>query len=261
MAEKIRKLPFIDSEVQIGNIAIKFRVKARKGTIGASEVQLVDKIDLVLRRERPEEFPRLRGGSDFQQNSARINGFLEAAPAARHAIIGLKTFLELWRWAQLQPTNWTRGAPAAMPLDTRYSFIFFMEFGRQLMDWETTSFGNDLKQDLGMLSAAQRAKYVAGLERITDLGIEGLRFRVMLKWLVRVATCMVREGRRGKDDAEIRDLVLVQVLDAVPQEIYSSVDAALLGMIHGARLETQMLALNKMLDDLQACKAPHGNAS
>jgi hypothetical protein len=54
-------------------------------------IDMTIRVDLVLWRPRREEFPRLRGGEDFYNNSARINKFLEQTPAARAAIIGVKS--------------------------------------------------------------------------------------------------------------------------------------------------------------------------
>ncbi|CAE7723837.1 unnamed protein product [Symbiodinium sp. CCMP2456] len=78
VAQNLEKLDFI-SDVTIGNIAIKFAMTAIN-------------VDLVLWKERSEEFPALRGGSTFYNNSKRINAFLDQSPIAKQAIIAIKTY-------------------------------------------------------------------------------------------------------------------------------------------------------------------------
>ena len=63
--------------VTIGNVAIKFK-------LGDFPV------DLVLMNPRWEDFPNLRGGENFYENSARIHECFNQMPVARSVILGIK---------------------------------------------------------------------------------------------------------------------------------------------------------------------------
>ena len=65
--------------VTIGNVAIKFK-------LGDFPV------DLVLMNPRWEDFPNLRGGENFYENSARIHECFNQMPVARSVILGVKHF-------------------------------------------------------------------------------------------------------------------------------------------------------------------------
>ena len=84
---KLKALPFV-SDLQVGNAAFKFEMQRP----GQNEVPI--HVDLVLFRKRPEEFQFLRGGTDFVKNSARINRFFSEFPAARAAVIAVKTLFK-----------------------------------------------------------------------------------------------------------------------------------------------------------------------
>ena len=72
------------SGLDMGNVSIKF-------VIPGGRPWAPTRVDLVLFRPRPDEFPCLRGGEDFYRNSARINPVFEKYPAA-NAVKGVKTF-------------------------------------------------------------------------------------------------------------------------------------------------------------------------
>ncbi|CAE7897558.1 unnamed protein product [Symbiodinium necroappetens] len=82
VAQKLEQQPFI-TNLTIGSIAIKFSLDAVVGVMN---------VDLVLWRERPEEFPALRGGSNFYSNSKKINACLDEFPAAKNALIAIKRY-------------------------------------------------------------------------------------------------------------------------------------------------------------------------
>ena len=67
-------------DLEIGNVAIK--------------VKIFDTgIDLVLWKWRAEPFPQLRGGSNFDENTARRSAKLAESAVARDAIIANKRLL------------------------------------------------------------------------------------------------------------------------------------------------------------------------
>lgn len=79
VAQNLEKLRCVKLPVTIGNVAITF-------TMHGSPV------DLVLANPRSEDFPKLRGGENFYENSAQINRFLDQMPLARAVILGIKQF-------------------------------------------------------------------------------------------------------------------------------------------------------------------------
>ena len=81
VAQKLEQLPIV-TNLTIGNVAIKFSF------LSMSTIN----VDLVLWRERPEEFPALRGGSNFNRSSKRIYAGLDEFPAAKNAIIAIKRY-------------------------------------------------------------------------------------------------------------------------------------------------------------------------
>ncbi|CAE7421826.1 unnamed protein product [Symbiodinium sp. CCMP2592] len=175
VAQNLEKLDFI-SNVTIGRIAIKFGISSFLN------------VDLVLWRERPEEFPALRGGSSFYDNSKRINSFLDQTPAARHAIFAIKSYFSrgrpkgllletiAWRLGSMNlelKTILRRVADGSIP-ENLGSFMFFSAMFEELRDWKRAPhFGRELQQDLAMLSDKKRGEYTAGFEAIaciTDAG-------------------------------------------------------------------------------------------
>ena len=76
--DNLEKLTCLKGPVTIGNVAIKFTLEGGLP------------VDLVLANPRVEPFPKLRGGENFYENSARIIGFLKQTPAARAAVVGVK---------------------------------------------------------------------------------------------------------------------------------------------------------------------------
>lgn len=187
VAQNLEKLPFI-TDLTIGNIAIKFSI-----------LSLLS-VDLVLWRERPEEFPALRGGSSFHDNSKRINAFLDQTPAARHAIIAIKKYFRTgrpkgllleaiaWRLGSMKmelKTILRRVTEGSMPErkadSMAASFDFFRAMFEELRNWKRSPhFGPELQQDLGMLSDRKRAEYTAGFEEIAHITDAGFEFQLLL---------------------------------------------------------------------------------
>ncbi|CAE7502832.1 unnamed protein product [Symbiodinium sp. CCMP2456] len=184
VAQNLEKLRFISGRVTIGNIAIRFTI------------QSVQSVDLVLARERPEEFPALRGGSSFHDNSKRIDTFLDYTPAAKHAIIAIKRhfgrgrpkglLLEAiaWRLGSMKmelKTMLRRVAEGSIPERMAASCTFFRTMFEELRDWKRAPhFGRELQQDLGRLSDRKRAEYTAGFEEIARITDAGFDFQLLL---------------------------------------------------------------------------------
>ena len=182
VAQNLEKLPFIPG-VTIGNVAIKFTMLS------------VIPVDLVLWRERAEEFPALRGGSSFHDNSKRINAFLDQTPAARHAIIAIKAYFSPGRpkGLLLEAIAWRLGS-MKMELKTMLrrvaegsihevqgSLMFFRAMFEELWNWKRSPhFGRELQEDLGMLSDKKRAEYTAGFEEIARITDAEFGFRLLL---------------------------------------------------------------------------------
>ena len=122
-------------------------------------------VDLVLWKPRLEEFPNLRGGEDFYENSERINDFLEQTPAARAAIVGVKENVMLGRpkGILLEAIAWRLWATFPDKGTCRtdvQSFLFFDYMLACLANWEVSPFGNDLKQDLARLPEKKREEHL-----------------------------------------------------------------------------------------------------
>ncbi|CAJ1331867.1 unnamed protein product [Effrenium voratum] len=162
VAQNLEKLDCVTGPVRIGNVAIKFLLRE-----GPS-------VDLVLANPRPEEFPNLRGGKDFYENSARINRFLAETPAARAAIIDIKEYLPqkrpkgilleaiMWRLSDIFQV----ASQSASPGEEWYDC--FLDVVDSVRNWETSPFfASELKQDLGMLPDRTRQKYIDGLELVS----------------------------------------------------------------------------------------------
>ncbi|CAE7382279.1 unnamed protein product [Symbiodinium necroappetens] len=182
VAQNLEKLPSL-TDVTIGNIAIKFTLEPFVS------------VDLVLWRERPEEFPALRGGSSFHDNSKRINAFLDQTPVAKHAIIAIKTYCSrgrpkgllleaiAWRLGSMKmelKTILRRVAEGSIP-ERVASFTFFLAMFEELRNWKRSPhFGRELQQDLAMLSDRKRDEYTAGFEEIARITNAGFEFQLLL---------------------------------------------------------------------------------
>ena len=175
VAANLEKCEGVTGPVIIGRIAIKFAIDD------------LFSVDLVLANPRPEEFPRLRGGEDFYENSLRINEFLKKTPAARHAIVGVKKcftkatrpkgiLLEaiVWRLSQTYPFPLAEESfllesgekqKQQIPIET---FLFFSYVLFELKNWEESSFGRDLKQDLDKLPERERHKFAPGIQHLLE---------------------------------------------------------------------------------------------
>ena len=184
IAQNLEKLRGI-SGVTIGNIAIKFTI------------QSFQSVDLVLWRERGEEFPALRGGSSFRDNSKRISAFLDETPAAKHAIIAIKRYFSpgrpkgllleaiAWRLGSMKmelKTILRRVAEGSIPQESvAVSFDFFGAMFEELRNWKRSPhFGRELQQDLSKLSDRKRAEYTAGFEEIARITDAGFEFQLLL---------------------------------------------------------------------------------
>ena len=177
VARNLEMLNSVIGPVIVGNVAIKFKMRTR-----IDNIDMTIHVDLVLWRPRREEFPRLRGGDDFYENSARINRFLEQTPAARAAIIGVKSLqcddrpkgllLEAiaWRLSKTFPFQLTRTARvyAGSEEETwklqQECFKFFMHVMQNLNKWEASPFGGDLKADLALLPERKQEEHIQRLE-------------------------------------------------------------------------------------------------
>ena len=150
LAQNLEKLPFI-TIVRIGNIAIKFVIHSMKN------------VDLVLWRERPEEFPALRRGPNFHQNSKRIDAFLDQEPAAKNAIVAIKRYfgrgrpngilLEAIAWRlgtmKVDLETFSKGVPGLEDLYElqlmRNSFTLFTAMFEDIRSWRRAPhFGHEL---------------------------------------------------------------------------------------------------------------------
>ena len=184
VAQNLEKCIGVTGPVTIGNVAIKFEMENHM------------RVDLVLAHPRPEQFPKLRGGVNFHENSARINKFLEQTPAARLAIVGVKLvfphrrpkgiLLEaiVWRLSKTYPfrplpTNEENilevevasGFDVANPLWIEY-FRFFVYLTDRLQTWEQHPFGSDLRQDLDKLPEEKQHEYLLGFEEFQQSQID-----------------------------------------------------------------------------------------
>ena len=170
--------------VEVGNVAIKFSMGSRR------------RVDLVLYRQRQEEFPRLRGGQDFHENSARINGMFKDYPAARCAIIGIKTFFKgarpkgilleaiVWRLSKTFVLTRTEQAEEAFASTLREeSFQFFKHVVKELRAWRNSSFGNNLQHDLLELPRRKREEYEEGFEKMKMVKQKYLDFALLRRYI------------------------------------------------------------------------------
>lgn len=172
VARNLEMLNSVTSPVVVGNVAIKFRVENNIA------------VDLVLWRPRKEQFPKLRGGDDFYENSARINEFLEQTPAARAAIIGVKQLMFddrpkgilleaiAWRLAETCPFPLTRTAREYTGSEDEIwtlqleCFKFFLHVFNTLKDWKASPFGSDLKEDLALLPERKQEEHLQRFEKL-----------------------------------------------------------------------------------------------
>ena len=183
VAQNLETLDCVTGPVTIGNVAIKFTIQAgiNANSPFDAENDAICSVDLVLWQPRLEEFPNLRGGDDFYANSARINKFLEETPAARAAIIGVKSYIDgRPKGILLEAIAWRLSSSFRFPLTNEataetlgrnqafQSFLFFDHMMTALVNWETSIFGTDLKKDLNMLPDKKREKYIQSFEQMHD---------------------------------------------------------------------------------------------
>ena len=179
-------------ELPVRSMAIKFIVPEWGVTFSH--------LDLVLYMQRREEFPCFRGGTDFCVNSAAIKDFLETYPAARMAVEGVRTYFNLsrptvvllealaWRLSKTFPL--TRGAAdklaeVTLNEDLRVeSYQFFKRLVEELRAWNTSSFGDDLRQDLNELPLEKQAEYLEGLAKMQHVPQDVLHYRLLKRVVV-----------------------------------------------------------------------------
>ena len=177
VAQNLEKLRCVKLPVTIGNVAITF-------TMHGSPV------DLVLANPRSEDFPKLRGGENFYENSAQINRFLDQMPLARAVILGIKQFFSdgrpkgilldaiVWR---LSTTYRGRLSTALRDDDFSKDFNSFFDYVVfALKDWEESPFGSDFKKDLDKLPERKRDEYLQGFERFRTISALDIEFRHLL---------------------------------------------------------------------------------
>ena len=176
VASNLEKLPFVTS-LTIGNIAIKFHVCDTM-------------VDLVLWRERPEEFPRLRGSTSFEDNTACINDFLDESPVARDAIVTLKRVFPRARpkGILIEAMTWRLAVAGEIPFASSTEKKAYaanvcqscLKMVKELVNWEWSPvFGRDLKQDLENLPDAKRDEYLSGLEKVRELGKDNMWYALL----------------------------------------------------------------------------------
>ena len=180
VASNLAKLGFVKN-LTVGNIAIKFRI---------FEIM----VDLVLWRERREEFPRLRGGNSFDDNTARINAFLADSAVARAAIVAFKSAFPRARpkGILIDSVAWRLAVAGEIPLTSRSEegtsqtylekvFSSLLRMVEELVHWEWSPFfGRDLEQDLNNLSEAKKEKYLPGLEKVREKGKDRMMYELLI---------------------------------------------------------------------------------
>ena len=182
VAANLAKLQFVE-RLEVGSRAIKFRIG-------------VTNIDLVLWRCRPEEFPNLRGGSSFYENTARINAFLDESPMARAAIIGVKQLFSVGarpKGILIDAIAWRLALAGEIPLSSEAAgdeycvelFEACLRLARALMSGESSPiFGNDLRRDLSKLPAGwRRQKYMLGFEIVQLKGEAWMQCELLYMYL------------------------------------------------------------------------------
>ena len=159
------------------SVAIKFVVQGRHG--------IPIRVDLVLFKQRPEEFQGL-GGPDFYKNSARINRVLEKFPPARAGVIWVKTLFRgrkrpkgiLLEAIAANLTETFPLTPRDINIDQRIldvttleadnvdGYQFLKHLLHELCDWKRSIFRDALRQDLRKLPARKRAELLEVFEDI-----------------------------------------------------------------------------------------------
>eukprot|EP00438_Fugacium_kawagutii_P009206 Skav234298 [mRNA] locus=scaffold2271:268089:269180:+ [translate_table: standard] len=202
VAQNLEKLEIVKGPVTIGNIAIKFKVgnvPAKKSIQRsmASQTLCIVNVDLVLvSKPRPEEFPNLRGGKDFHENSERINRFYEQTPAARYVILEVKKHCHVRpKGILLEAVVWGLSETYEGPLTTltdspqsgstavqtqlemaREGWSFLKYVLRMLRNWEDSPFGSDLKKDLNMLPDRKREEHIQSFGSFPSHTVDELMF-------------------------------------------------------------------------------------
>ena len=178
VAQKLKKLACVTGPVTIGNLSIKFTLQGKNPI----------PVDLVLANPRSEDFPKLRGGKDFHENSARIiklfRGETWAGLAARAAVVGIKQFCSIYSidrpkgilldaivWRLSTNFSLDRQVPVSMRL-----FLFFDHVVTTLQNWEGSPFGRDLKEDLDKLPARKRDEYIHGFKTFRRFPHKAMRY-------------------------------------------------------------------------------------
>ena len=176
VASNIQKLPYV-KDLEIGNVAIKFRI-------------FDTRIDLVLWKWRPEPFPQLRRGNNFEENAARINAFLEESPVARDAIVAIKRFLEGKRpkGILLEAIAWRLAVEGEIPLTSSAGEVSYfnhvldacLRLTEELVHWQRSPiFGSELSNDLQNLPEVKKQEYLLGLQQVRDMGMAGVRYAML----------------------------------------------------------------------------------
>lgn len=178
VAQKLKKLACVTGPVTIGNLSIKFTLQGKNPI----------PVDLVLANPRSEDFPKLRGGKDFHENSARIiklfRGETWVGLAARAAVVGIKQFCSIYSidrpkgilldaivWRLSTNFSLDRQVPVSMRL-----FLFFDHVVTTLQNWEGSPFGRDLKEDLDKLPARKRDEYIHGFKTFRRFPHKAMRY-------------------------------------------------------------------------------------
>ena len=195
VAQNLRMCGSVTGPVTIGNIAIKFEMEHK-----TSQKIFVDLV--LANNTRPEQFPKLRGGANFHENSARINEFLEQTPGARLAIVGVKEFFPkqrpkgilleaiVWRLSETYPLRTNQElnlevvaswSDVANPLWMEF-FRFFVYFIGKLQTWEQHPFGSDLRQDLDRLPEKKQHEYLLGFEEFQQSQVD-LHFECLTNYI------------------------------------------------------------------------------
>jgi len=192
----------VEGPVSVGRKAITFKLNC-----GIS-------VDLVLWTPQDEDFPNLREGKDAQKNFERIHAFLEQTPAARDAIIVIKTlFPKLRPKGLLDAIAWRLWKNfARTPHDLNQEedwFMFLLYVVDALQNWER-SFGSDLKHDLRMLPARKRKEHIQSFARFQQM--------TFMDWAVLVFAPL--DGRSVPDDMNDCEGVLKIVEQTIFPQVF-----------------------------------------
>ena len=187
LKEGLESRPFFEN-VSVGNVAVKCISQGLDG--------IPIRIDLVP-EERPEEFPCLRGGKNFSENSARINSVFKKHPTVAAAVIWVKTLfrggprpkgLLLEAIASRLASNYSlmpRAVHAQHPslfdlsVEGEKCYQFFKLFLDELRNWEKSSYGHDLHKDISNLPVRKQSEYLEGFEHMKNVTQEEVDYRLL----------------------------------------------------------------------------------